>query len=47
MQVLNTNNRYLHSNIGNYAQHLRMKMPGDLSMFYFLNSGYALASSEL
>ena len=41
MQVLNTNNRYLHDNIGHYAQHLRKKMPGDLSTFYFLNSGYA------
>lgn len=41
MQVLSTNNRYLHDNIGSYAQHLRKKLPGDLSTFFFLNSGYA------
>src|SRR6478609_7355485 len=30
---------YLHPNIGNYAQKLAAKMPGDLKVCYFVNSG--------
>ena len=39
MSTLNTNTRYLNDNIVDYAQHLRTKMPGNLGMFYFTNSG--------
>ena len=39
MSTLNTNTRYLNDNIVDYAQHLRNKMPGNLGMFYFTNSG--------
>ncbi|XP_040604499.1 5-phosphohydroxy-L-lysine phospho-lyase isoform X7 [Mesocricetus auratus] len=37
--VLNTNSRYLHDNIVDYAQRLSETLPKELSVFYFLNSG--------
>ena len=30
---------YLHENVIKYAEHLKTKMPGDLSIFHFTNSG--------
>ena len=39
-QVLNTNSRYLHDNIVDYAQRLSETLPEKLCVFYFLNSGY-------
>lgn len=38
-QVLNTNSRYLHDNIVDYAQRLSETLPEPLCVFYFLNSG--------
>ncbi|XP_070321286.1 5-phosphohydroxy-L-lysine phospho-lyase isoform X5 [Odocoileus virginianus] len=38
-QVLNTNSRYLHDNIVDYAQRLSKTLPEKLCVFYFLNSG--------
>ncbi|XP_060053244.1 5-phosphohydroxy-L-lysine phospho-lyase isoform X3 [Erinaceus europaeus] len=38
-QVLNTNSRYLHDNIVDYAQRLASTLPEKLCVFYFLNSG--------
>ncbi|XP_068933701.1 5-phosphohydroxy-L-lysine phospho-lyase isoform X2 [Petaurus breviceps papuanus] len=37
--VLNTNSRFLHDNIVDYAQRLSRTLPKELSVFYFLNSG--------
>lgn len=37
--MLNTNSRYLHDNIVDYAQRLSETLPEELSVFYFLNSG--------
>jgi len=37
--VLNTNTRYLHENLAKYAQRLTSKMPGDLTVCFFVNSG--------
>ncbi|MCJ7817610.1 MAG: aminotransferase class III-fold pyridoxal phosphate-dependent enzyme, partial [Candidatus Thorarchaeota archaeon] len=37
--VLNTNTRYLHENLVKYAQRLSAKMPGDLKVCFFVNSG--------
>ncbi|MFW9844757.1 MAG: aminotransferase class III-fold pyridoxal phosphate-dependent enzyme, partial [Candidatus Thorarchaeota archaeon] len=37
--VLNTNTRYLHENLVKYATRLSSKMPGDLSVCFFVNSG--------
>ncbi|MGY5880057.1 MAG: aminotransferase class III-fold pyridoxal phosphate-dependent enzyme [Candidatus Thorarchaeota archaeon] len=37
--VLNTNTRYLHENLVKYAQRLTSKMPGDLTVCFFVNSG--------
>ncbi|XP_053421958.1 5-phosphohydroxy-L-lysine phospho-lyase isoform X2 [Nycticebus coucang] len=41
-QVLNTNSRYLHDNIVDYAQRLSETLPEKLCVFYFLNSGVSL-----
>ncbi|XP_077182819.1 5-phosphohydroxy-L-lysine phospho-lyase isoform X2 [Paroedura picta] len=38
-QVLNTNSRYLHDNLVDYAQRLSDILPETLCTFYFLNSG--------
>ena len=38
-QVLNTNSRYLHDNIVDYAQRLSETLPEKLCVFYSLNSG--------
>ncbi|OWK11910.1 PHYKPL [Cervus elaphus hippelaphus] len=38
-QLLNTNSRYLHDNIVDYAQRLSKTLPEKLCVFYFLNSG--------
>ncbi|XP_063498516.1 5-phosphohydroxy-L-lysine phospho-lyase isoform X1 [Symphalangus syndactylus] len=38
-QVLNTNSRYLHDTIVDYAQRLSETLPEQLCVFYFLNSG--------
>ncbi|KAM6224209.1 5-phosphohydroxy-L-lysine phospho-lyase [Rhynchocyon petersi] len=38
-QILNTNSRYLHDNIVDYAQRLSETLPEQLCVFYFLNSG--------
>jgi len=37
--VLNTNTRYLHENLVQYAKRLSAKMPGNLKVCYFVNSG--------
>jgi 4-aminobutyrate aminotransferase-like enzyme len=37
--VLNTNTRYLHANLVKYARRLSSKMPGDLKVCFFVNSG--------
>ena len=37
--VLNTNTRYLNENLVKYAQRLSDKMPGDLKVCFFVNSG--------
>ncbi len=37
--VLNTNTRYLHENLVKYAQRLSSKMPGNLKVCFFVNSG--------
>src|SRR5688572_26079821 len=39
MQTLNTNTRYLHSAILNYAARLTSTLPEPLSVCYFVNSG--------
>ncbi|XP_058403315.1 5-phosphohydroxy-L-lysine phospho-lyase isoform X2 [Diceros bicornis minor] len=38
-QALNTNSRYLHDNVVDYAQRLSETLPEQLCVFYFLNSG--------
>ncbi|XP_012577793.1 PREDICTED: 5-phosphohydroxy-L-lysine phospho-lyase isoform X2 [Condylura cristata] len=38
-QELNTNSRFLHDNIVDYAQRLSKTLPEKLCVFYFLNSG--------
>ncbi|XP_054980225.1 5-phosphohydroxy-L-lysine phospho-lyase [Sorex araneus] len=38
-QALNTNSRYLHDSIVDYAQRLSHTLPEQLCVFYFLNSG--------
>ncbi|XP_074068328.1 5-phosphohydroxy-L-lysine phospho-lyase isoform X2 [Macrotis lagotis] len=38
-QALNTNSRFLHDNIVDYAQRLAQTLPKELCVFYFLNSG--------
>ncbi|KYO20348.1 5-phosphohydroxy-L-lysine phospho-lyase [Alligator mississippiensis] len=38
-QLLNTNSRYLHDNIVDYARRLSKTLPEKLCTFYFLNSG--------
>ena len=37
--VLNINTRYLHENLSKYAQRLSSKMPGNLKVCFFVNSG--------
>jgi 4-aminobutyrate aminotransferase-like enzyme/Ser/Thr protein kinase RdoA (MazF antagonist) len=39
IEVLNTNTRYLHKNIVNYAEALLKTLPSELSVCYFVNSG--------
>ncbi len=39
MEVLNTNTRYLHDAILEYARRLAATLPPELSVFYFVNSG--------
>ncbi len=39
MQVLNTNTRYLHQTLVDYAERLAATMPDPLSICYFVNSG--------
>jgi len=39
MSVLNTNTRYLHKNIVEYAEKLLKKLPEELSVLHFVNSG--------
>ncbi|KAF2985972.1 hypothetical protein EK904_002129 [Melospiza melodia maxima] len=38
-QLLNTNSRYLHDNMVDYAERLSKTLPEKLCIFYFLNSG--------
>ncbi|MFN0087332.1 MAG: aminotransferase class III-fold pyridoxal phosphate-dependent enzyme, partial [Blastocatellia bacterium] len=38
MALLNTNTRYLHDNLTRYAERLTARMPGGLSVCFFLNS---------
>ncbi|NXL89889.1 AT2L2 lyase, partial [Alectura lathami] len=38
-QLLNTNSRYLHDNLVDYAERLSRTLPEKLCTFYFLNSG--------
>lgn len=40
MEVLNTNSRFLHDNIVEYAKRLSATLPEKLSVCYFTNSGY-------
>lgn len=39
MALLNTNTRYLHDNLLDYAEQLLATMPGELSVCFFVNSG--------
>lgn len=39
MALLNTNTRYLHDNIVNYAQQLTATLPDPLTVCFFVNSG--------
>lgn len=39
MSVLNTNTRYLHENVAELAKELMRSLPGELSVFHFVNSG--------
>lgn len=39
MAVLNTNTRYLHDSINDYARRLAATLPQELSIFFFVNSG--------
>ncbi|XP_046905253.1 ethanolamine-phosphate phospho-lyase [Hypomesus transpacificus] len=39
MALLNTNSRFLHDNLVNYAQKLQTTLPEKLSVCYFVNSG--------
>ena len=39
MSVLNTNTRYLHENVLEYAERLGALLPGELSVCFFVNSG--------
>ena len=39
MAELNTNSRYLHDGLVTYAAHLASTLPGNLSSFFFTNSG--------
>ena len=39
MAELNTNSRYLHDGMVKYAAHLASTLPGNLSSFFFTNSG--------
>ena len=38
MRLLNTNTRYLHGNLTDYAEHLTSTLPESLSVCYFVNS---------
>lgn len=40
MELLNTNSRFLHDNIVEYAKRLTATLPQALSVCYFTNSGY-------
>lgn len=40
MEQLNTNSRFLHDNLVLYAQRLQATLPDQLSVCYFVNSGY-------
>lgn len=40
MELLNTNSRFLHDNIVEYAKRLTATLPQTLSVCYFTNSGY-------
>lgn len=39
MELLNTNSRFLHDNLVQYAQRLQATLPEQLSVCYFTNSG--------
>ncbi|NXU54623.1 AT2L1 lyase, partial [Turnix velox] len=39
MELLNTNSRFLHDNLVEYAQRLTATLPEKLSVCYFVNSG--------
>lgn len=39
MAILNTNTRYLHENINNFARELLSRFPEELSVVHFVNSG--------
>lgn len=39
ISILSTNNRFLHDELVTCAQKLISKMPGDLNICYFVNSG--------
>ncbi|XP_064193649.1 ethanolamine-phosphate phospho-lyase-like [Anguilla rostrata] len=39
MELLNTNSRFLHDNLVQYAQRLQATLPSSLSVCYFVNSG--------
>ena len=38
MRLLNTNTRYLHGHLTDYAEHLTSTLPESLSVCYFVNS---------
>ena len=39
MAILNTNTRYLHDNINEFAKELLITFPKELSVVHFVNSG--------
>ena len=47
MALLNTNSRFLHDNLVNYAQKLQTTLPEKLSVCYFVNSGYVRSHLHL
>lgn len=40
MELLNTNSRFLHDNLVEYARRISATLPEKLSVCYFTNSGY-------
>lgn len=47
MELLNTNSRFLHDNIVEYARRISATLPEKLSVCYFTNSGYVSRSPPI